>query len=143
MRQERHARSRKIFAASRTKTEIEVALDAMTLTACLACDIFARQMRLTLEDHRMAQGLLRCAELLQRHHTKKNLEERCRFEARSAAETSSVTESSHLFAAESRTTKKRRPDDRRLIRKTADVDYLPSLATRCARRETLRFAALR
>ena len=48
MCEESHASAQKISPAAPPQTGIEVALCAMTLTACLACDIFARPTRLTL-----------------------------------------------------------------------------------------------
>ena len=77
MRHERHARSQKIFAARRTKSEIEVALDAMTLTACLACDIFVRPARLTLKITAWLKGFCAVPERAPRvaglSHAKKSL----------------------------------------------------------------------
>jgi hypothetical protein len=58
---ESHASAPKIYAAASLQTEIEVALCAMTLTACLACDIFARRTRLTLRITAWLKGF--CAVL--------------------------------------------------------------------------------
>jgi len=44
-----YPQTQKIPGAPSQRTEIEVALGAMTLTACVACDIFVRLRRLTLK----------------------------------------------------------------------------------------------
>src|SRR6188474_2071069 len=59
---ESHASAPKISPRASLQTGIEVALCAMTLTACLACDIFARPARLTLRITAWLKGFCAVSE---------------------------------------------------------------------------------